>query len=300
MAGCSLRYGGELPAGPNAMQQEVIDRVEGLMKVMEPTSRPPHTEAAYRELLKGRSVYEVESGNVNLAAYQEELLSVPDDVRDCPLVSDVLPAGARHYLEAYHERMLRTPEEFEEAERTGPYIQPYFDARLKYNKKAYYRFVQKLQAVGLLDFTLHPKEVVGVFFVWKSNKQAIRLIIDARRSNRRFRVPPGVSLCTAEGFSRIELELPAGVDPNSEEGIKMVNDTVIHVGLADVKDFFHRMRAPAWLRPFFCLPAVPAHVVGLSGQEVDGRRLSHSDEVHPCCGSLCMGFLEPLLCSAHQ
>ena len=145
MAGCSLRYGGELPAGPNAMQQEVIDRVEGLMKVMEPTGRPPHTEAAYRELLKGRSVYEVESGNVNLAAYQEELLSVPDDVRDCPLVSDVLPAGARHYLEAYHERMLRTPEEFEEAERTGPHIQPYFDARLKYNKKAYYRFVQKLQ-----------------------------------------------------------------------------------------------------------------------------------------------------------
>ena len=161
MAGYSFRDKDESPAGPNAMQQEVIDRVEGLMRVMEPTGRPPHIEAAYRELLKGRSVYEIESGNVNLAAYQEELLSVPDDVRDCPMVSDVLPAGARHYLEAYQERMLRTPEEFEEAEKVGPRIQPYFDARLKYNKKAYYKFVQKLQAVGLLDFTLHPKGVVG-------------------------------------------------------------------------------------------------------------------------------------------
>ena len=54
----------------------------------------------------------------------------------------------------------------------------------------------------------------------------MRLIIDARRSNLHFNPPPNVELLTAEGLSKIEVELPAELEVDSEavmaEGEKAV------------------------------------------------------------------------------
>ena len=61
-------------------------------------------------------------------------------------------------------------------------------------------------------------EQVGMFFVHKSGKNKFRLILDARRVNQRFRTPPGVALCSSESLSRIEIELPDGVDFDGPEG----------------------------------------------------------------------------------
>ena len=38
-------------------------------------------------------------------------------------------------------------------------------------------------------------------FVHKSDRQKIRLIVDARQANQVFGSPPGVELCTLEGFA---------------------------------------------------------------------------------------------------
>ena len=48
----------EAPCEPDPLQKEVIVRVEGLVRDQEPTERPPAPEAALKELLKGRSLYE--------------------------------------------------------------------------------------------------------------------------------------------------------------------------------------------------------------------------------------------------
>ena len=58
--------------------------------------------------------------------------------------------------------------------------------------------------------------------------------------------------------------------------------------MADVKECFHRLKAPAWLRPFFAWPEVPARVLGLSS--LNGVPLKPTDAVWPTSASMCMGF----------
>eukprot|EP00959_Pyramimonas_sp_CCMP1952_P354344 7423212-Pyramimonas_sp.AAC.1 len=99
-------------------------------------------------------------------------------------------------------------------------------------------------------------ERIGIFFVWKSNRTRLRLIIDARRSNCWFRVPPGVRSCTSGAFANVEIGdgVLAGL-----EGIRL------HLGMADAKDCFHRLEAPAWLRPYFAWPRCPRGCWGCAG-----------------------------------
>ena len=51
----------------------------------------------------------------------------------------------------------------------------------------------------------------------KSDKKKIRLIVDARSTNALFKEPPGVELCSSEGFSRIEVQLTEQAQPGSKE-----------------------------------------------------------------------------------
>ena len=53
--------------------------------------------------------------------------------------------------------------------------------------------------------------------VRKSNG-GLRLILDARRSNAHLLPPPGVRLLSSDGFGRIEIALPEGVNVDSGEG----------------------------------------------------------------------------------
>ena len=116
-------------------------------------------------------------------------------------------------------------------------FKPYWDPALKNNACNYRRFIQKLHNIGYLDYTFSPSQHAGVFFVWKSDKQKIRMIVDARPANADFRDPPGVSLATAETFSKIE------VTGSSDD----VDDFSLYAGLSDVKDCFHRVKQPRWL-----------------------------------------------------
>ena len=74
----------------------------------------------------------------------------------------------------------------------------------------------------LKDFLVlarHPKEFIGVLLVVKAEeekntrKEGTRTIIDARGANRHFVIPPGVELCTHEGFSRIKVKMKDDVEP---------------------------------------------------------------------------------------
>jgi hypothetical protein len=129
-----------------------------------------------------------------------------------------------------------------------------------------------------------------MFFVTKKDGIHIRMIVDARRANRHFRPPPHVALCTAEGITRIEMELPDDVDPWTPDGVRMLSEACSALGILDVKDCFHRMVIPLWLSKYFCFKQVRAKDVGLSGCLVDGCLLGPMDLVYPCCRCLPMGF----------
>jgi hypothetical protein len=226
-----------------------------------------------------------------LAAYQQELLSTPSTLEGCPRVEDMVPKDARYYLESPSERMLRSFREYEAVCRVSPPLRPYADPKLKFNKKMCRGFAQHLSEIGFRHFAVTPKEEAGVFFVWKSNRSQIRMIIDARRGNRHFLEPPGVALRTAEGLSRIEIELPEGARPRSDLAYQLLKDTLVFLGLVDVRDCFHRLRAPLQLAEYCALPPLAAKAVGLAGVTVRGRVLGPKAQFGHALGRCAWGSL---------
>ncbi len=110
-----------------------------------------------------------------------------------------------------------------------------------------------------------------MFFVWKKNNK-LRMMCDARRSNARFREPPGVHLATGDSISR--LEIPAGHD--------------MFIAHLDLADYFHGLRISDELSDYFALPPVLVGSVG--ARWCEASPLAQHDIVYPCFKSLPMGF----------
>ena len=77
--------------------------------------------------------------------------------------------------------------------------EPYFDPVLVHRRRTYLELVRLLVRRGVVRFTLEPKEKVGLFAVRKADGLKQRLIVDAPRSNLRFRPCPNVNLISSEG-----------------------------------------------------------------------------------------------------
>ncbi|CAK0868853.1 unnamed protein product [Prorocentrum cordatum] len=135
----------------------------------------------------------------------------------------------------------------------------------------WHRAVQKLFDVGMVGWTMSPKCRIGLFCVLKSDGKSLRLIVDARRVNEVFADPPGVDLLTAEGFSRGEVALPAGMSPQTPEAVEYLSKLRelrklrLVAGTSDVANCFHCLRLRPEMSAYFGLPTAPAHVFGLEG-----------------------------------
>jgi hypothetical protein len=143
-----------------------------------------------------------------------------------------------------------------------PAPRPAFSA----DHQEYVKLVNRMYQLGMVKFVLEPKVVNGVFGVPKDGDK-IRLIIDARPFNAMFSDPPKVQLPTPDLLA--QLQVPS--------------DAPFFVAKADVDNFYHRLRLPEWLVPYFALPAVRASEVGL--QDTFGDVL-----IYPCCTTLPMGW----------
>ena len=270
---------------PNPMQAEVLGRVNflsGLCHEKGSLTQIPRLEAAFSELLQGRSEYSSDQPTT-LAACVLERISLPQSLEGAPAVEDILSEEARRFLQS-PEQMLR-----EESTDLSDF-QPYWDPLLRGSTKTYKKFIKMLHKAGCLTYTQRPKGFCGVFFVRKSDGQKIRMIIDARGTNKMFKEPPGVDLLTSDGFARVEIACPDNLRPGFQEYERYLTSMGISVGLSDVKDCFHRMKQPKWLSEYFCLNEIPGSWVNLQSTMLDGRLLGPDDQVWPAPGSLCMGF----------
>ena len=267
-----------LPSAPaNTKQVQVAERTHGLAKSAAETGQlgpVPAPKPALSTLLQGRDDYSMPSAPVALAPFSLELISLPDSLEGAPNAADLLGEDDRRFLEE-QERMVDPHPDMNNVS------EPYWDPCLKSGKLKYLSLVRKLHRIGYFVYTTDPIEYAGLFFVWKSARQKIRMIVDGRRANLRLRDPPGVDLLSAEGLSRFEV-VPS-FDEVGGDGPEL------YVGLSDVKDCFHRIRQPSWLARYFCLQPVEAHHVGLTGHCLEGRILRSNDLVYPAPGSLCMG-----------
>eukprot|EP00974_Lingulodinium_polyedra_P049384 4746729-Lingulodinium_polyedra.AAC.1 len=118
---------------------------------------------------------------------------------------DVLPSDAKHFLEDFESEMLRETVDYLELLEHGPVVEPYMDPVLGRNRSVYADFIRELRKRFLVQWTLEPQEFCGLFFVKKKGDKQ-RMIVDARRSNMRFKPPPGVALASPESFARLEAE----------------------------------------------------------------------------------------------
>ena len=118
------------------------------------------------------------------------------------------------------------------------------------------------------------REYAGVFLVEKPGKDTQRLIIDARVSNMHLLPPPGVSLVTSQGLSRVEVAL----ENDDEDPGELSNMAGLHLGLVAVKDAFQRFTISKMYSSFFALAEVRGEEVG---SPLVGR-------VCPCFSSLPM------------
>ena len=273
-------------SAPDPMQKQVLERMVHLSRVAAHQGSGPawKPEAALRELLRGKSEYESPGMPISLARFDIERISLPTSLEGVPHVLDVLPEEAHHFLKS-PEHMLRSEPPTEEL------ITPYWDPILRNSKAAYKSLIKKLHAIGYLRFTRKPLAKAGLFFVHKSDRRKIRLIVDARQANQLFGSPPGVELCTSEGFARIEIEVPEQLEPGSPGFQQHLRERGLVFGLSDVKDCFHRLRQPHWLSRYFAWEEIPVSWVDdIIGTVVEGERVKKGDRLFPCPASLCMGF----------
>merc|ERR1712194_106201 len=172
--------------------------------------------------------------------------------------------------------MLRSKSERAELDGKLGSIVPYWDRKLRYNKKEYKKFVQELDKRSLIEWVTDPVEYVAFFFVWKKNGVDRRLIVDARRANRAFADPPGVALLSSEGFARMEWH---------DDG---TGEMEFEMATADIDNCFHRYKMPKGMCRYFCLEPIPLKDTplrrpGMSRQEA-------LRPVWPALSALPMGF----------
>ena len=274
------------------MHSATYDYLQGLaddeQRLLEPQDCVS-PQVAFKTLLRGRTVYGETTAGENLAPYGAAPVSLPLDVSNTTDVYELVDTVGQEFLAREGERMLR-PQAEVDTDEVLKSLRPHSDPKLIGHRRRYAAFLRDLDGRHMLDWTTQPRERVGVFFVYKKEKLSLRMILDARRSNRHFRRAPHVSLVTGEGLSSIEVDL---ADPRSVSGEAwddLHRAGTVTFGISDIKDAFHRLRLPLWTRPFFCLPPVAAGDVGLEGQSVGGVVLEKHSLVSPMPVSFPMGF----------
>ena len=205
-------------------------------------------------MTKGRSDYTGAGFGTAVATYRQlSDVSLPDDVRSAPFLRDLCSAEAKGYLSSLPTSMLRPADEFAALE-AEVFVEPYMDPVLKNSRRKYKELVANLDHRGLIYWSTTRRERCAVFFV-KNKSGNLRFIIDAHRCNLRFRDPPGVDLCSAECFGRMEVEVEAPPDDGYERmpGGAGAGPAALRpaLGMVDVRDGFLRMVIGGELAEYF-------------------------------------------------
>ena len=232
------------PFARNQMQDACVARVDTLSCSMlgdVSTVGVPTSAEALTKVLRGLDACDSGAGSSTSASLSTPKLSLPVVATGACCLLSVLPDSAGRYFRE-PERMVNDAMHCAQVMSTAP--EPYFDPMLVHRRRTSLELVRLLALRGVVRFTLEPKEKVCLFAVRKDDGLKQRLVVDAWRSNLRFRPCPNVSLLSSEGFSKLE------VDPDVMPGAWF--------GITDTKDCFHNMLIPEWLSGFFSLIPVTA------------------------------------------
>jgi hypothetical protein len=210
----------------------------------------------------------------HLGVYDPNRISLPAAGLPTPLV-DLLEAESVPWLNIVDEhRLLLSQSEFGALLEGEGRIVPYMDPVLARSPKQYRGFLSLMSASGVLTWTCCPRDRVGVFFVRKKN-DSLRVILDARSPNRRFKRPPSMAIANGSDFSRIDV---SGVEQ-------------LYVAMGDIDNAFYRMKMPHDLSRFFCMPDVEgSFLLNLGVYSVEGQQVRAEGSYSPCMAAMPMGW----------
>ena len=237
-AGEAKQFSKEITEAQHAVHHSLFKQLSRM-----PTPSNLCTEReAIEELLHTSTSYEQENGST-VRPYDRSLMSLPDS-GDCPVdLRKVLDPVGREYVEDPSRCMMLSEEEWGYEVEKGNQVRPYMDERLQQDPELYRQFIKDLADKGVISFTNRPIEMVTPFCVNKKNGK-LRLILDCRPVNARFKKPPPLAL--GAGTSWSQLGLPEG--------------KALFLAQSDIKDYFYSLALPESLQSLFCMPAVPANV----------------------------------------
>ena len=156
---------------PTAEQRGAQTRTEGAVhRAWSSFSAHPTPAAAFSELLRGRSVYDMAAARVNVAPFTTlESLSLPSSLDGVPELADALPEEERHYVRGGLEHMLSAPNEFNARDDEAPPC--YWDVRLRTSRLTFLQLMRHLVQIGLVRCVPkgRARECCGLFFVKKKN-----------------------------------------------------------------------------------------------------------------------------------
>ena len=254
---------GDATVAQRACQHSLFQQLSQL-----PKSRDTCTEReAVQELLRCTATYEEDGCMNTVQAYDRDLVSLPE-VGGVPVdLAQVLDPAGRDFVVDPVAHMMLDEEEWGHVVEQGDFVRPYMDSRLQHDPVLYGQFVKDLYEKGMLSFTAQPLEIVPPFFVRKKNGR-LRLILDCRAVNLRFKRPPPLAL--GAGTSWAQVSLPVGEK--------------LFVAQSDIKDYFYSLALPAELQRYFCMPAVSLSML---------QALGISDDLDMHCDS--EGLVFPML-----
>ncbi len=164
-------------------------------------------------------------------------------------------------MDADVANVYRTPDAIvlpEEQRSAAPHVRVY-GARAQYVK-----LIQRMLALGLVELTKDPLAINGLFCVDKPDG-TLRLILDARPANACFTTPPSPNLPTPSDIASLQANL----------------HQPLFAAKVDLRNFYHQLSLPAWLRPYFAMPALSSRELGLADEQGDW---------FPMCTAVPMGW----------
>ena len=174
-----------------AVQREMLSSV---IRRVESYGPPPESfddEASLKEILASCDQYNMEPKHI--APFDPDKLKILKRDTFSKDARVFLPPAAKSYLTDFRRLIERSEEELELDRDQGLSLRPYWDPRLRSDKKGLIALLVSLEARNLVSFRRVLKARVGLFTVWKKDGSQ-RLIIDAREANACHRSPPTTRL----------------------------------------------------------------------------------------------------------
>ena len=179
-----------------------------------------------------------------------------------------------HKQDGCADDFVRSESEFNDLIRECGRPTVYGDPIFKRDRSQYLQFVADGVKRGVFSLGTKRRESVDVFFVCKKDG-TLRLIVDCRHSNQRFKPPPGVSLFSAAGFGEVRCE----------------SGRPLYYAEVDVRHAFYQHAMPWWLREYFCLPSVTgAELKSVGIYKLAGRFLADDEIIFPQMAVVPMGW----------